>query len=127
MGAGEQSLGSRRSRNIVKTLRTRGSWVQILPGAPFFKDLAAKTKSSQLLWDRCGISYPQVPRRRNAIQGLGGQNQFLLSCCGTVSGKGDHRHIGGREQPYRFISVAKLRRDFEADIEKFGGKHEEED
>jgi hypothetical protein len=43
------------------------------------------------------------------------------------SGKGDHRHIGGREEPYRFVSVAKLRRDFEADIRKFGGKHEEED
>jgi hypothetical protein len=43
------------------------------------------------------------------------------------SGKGEHRHIGGREEPYRFVSVAKLRRDFEADIEKFGGKHEEED
>ena len=43
------------------------------------------------------------------------------------SGKGHHRHIGGREEPYRFVSVAKLRRDFEADIEKFGGKHEEED
>ena len=41
-------------------LRTRGSWVQVLPGAPKFKDLAAKTKSSLPLWDRCGTSYPQV-------------------------------------------------------------------
>ena len=41
-------------------LRTRGSWVQVLPGAPNFKDLAAKTKSSFLLWDRCGTSYPLV-------------------------------------------------------------------
>lgn len=43
------------------------------------------------------------------------------------SGKGDHRHIGGREEPYRFVSVAKLRRDFEADIQKYGGDDEEED
>ena len=43
------------------------------------------------------------------------------------SGKGDHRHIEGREEPYRFVSVTKLRRDFEADIEKYGGDYEEED
>src|SRR5437667_55263 len=43
-----------------KILRTRGSWVRILPGAPFFNDLAAKTKSSFLLWDPCGTSYPPV-------------------------------------------------------------------
>ena len=28
----------------------------MLPGAPIFKDLAAKTKSSFLLWDRCATS-----------------------------------------------------------------------
>jgi hypothetical protein len=43
------------------------------------------------------------------------------------SGKGDHRHIKGREEPYRFVSVAKLRRDFETDVQKYGGEHEEED
>lgn len=42
------------------------------------------------------------------------------------SGKGDHRHIRGREAPYRFVSLAKLRRDFESDIEKFGGENEED-
>jgi hypothetical protein len=43
------------------------------------------------------------------------------------TGKGDHRHVGGKEGPYRFISVAKLRQDFEADMQKYGGKDEEED
>jgi len=43
------------------------------------------------------------------------------------AGKGDHRHVKGREEPYRFVSVAKLRRDFEADIRKYGGDDEEED
>jgi len=43
------------------------------------------------------------------------------------SGKGDHRHVKGREEPYRFVSVAKPRRDFEADIQKYGGDNEEED
>jgi hypothetical protein len=43
------------------------------------------------------------------------------------TGKGDHRHIVGREEPYRFVSVAKLRRDFEADVRKYGGRDEKED
>jgi hypothetical protein len=42
------------------------------------------------------------------------------------SGKGDHRHVRGREEPYRFVSVARLRRDFEADIRKYGGGDEKE-
>ena len=43
------------------------------------------------------------------------------------SGKGDHRHIKGREEQYEFISVEKLRQDFEADIRKYGGVHEKKD
>lgn len=43
------------------------------------------------------------------------------------SGKGDHRHIRGKEMPYRFVSLAKLRRDFESDMRKYGGEDEEED
>ncbi len=45
-------------------LRTRGSWVQVLPGAPEFKDLAVKTKSSYLLWDRCGPLIHRSARSR---------------------------------------------------------------
>lgn len=43
------------------------------------------------------------------------------------SGKGDRRHVLAREERYRFVSVAKLRRDFEADIVAYGGNDEEED
>ncbi len=43
------------------------------------------------------------------------------------SGKGDHRHIKGREESYRFVSVEKLRRDFETDIAKYGGVNEKKD
>ena len=42
------------------------------------------------------------------------------------SGKCDHRHIQGREEPYRFVSAAKLRRDFESDVQQYRGEHEEE-
>lgn len=31
-------------------------------------------------------------------------------------GKGDHRHYGGRQQPYQFVDVETLVRDFLADI-----------
>lgn len=33
-------------------------------------------------------------------------------------GKGDHRHVGGREMRYRFVSVEKLIADFLADVDK---------
>ena len=42
------------------------------------------------------------------------------------TGKGDHRHVGGREMPYEFKSVEQLRRDFEEDVKAAGGKHEKD-
>lgn len=36
-------------------------------------------------------------------------------------GKGGHKHVGGREKPYRFVSVRKLREDFWADVVRLGG------
>jgi hypothetical protein len=35
-------------------------------------------------------------------------------------GKGDHRHLGGAEQPYKFVSLAKLLDDFQRDVETWG-------
>lgn len=43
------------------------------------------------------------------------------------AGKGDHKHIGDREETYQFVTVEKLVADFLADIEKLtytGGCHE---
>src|SRR2546430_17571774 len=59
----------RRKSHGRKILRTRGSWVRILPGPPLFNDLAAKTKSSFLLWDRCGTTYPPVRADLNTCRG----------------------------------------------------------
>ena len=40
-------------------------------------------------------------------------------------GKGDHRHYGGREESYSFVSVEQLVADFKADIERLrGDRHE---
>lgn len=37
------------------------------------------------------------------------------------TGKGDHRHVRGKEKPYRFVSVRQLREDFWADVVGLGG------
>lgn len=42
------------------------------------------------------------------------------------TGKGDHKHIRGREMPYEFKSVEQLRRDFEEDMKAAGGKDEKD-
>jgi hypothetical protein len=43
-------------------------------------------------------------------------------------GKGDHRHIGGKEELYRFRDVDTLVRDFMQDIDSVrGGRHGKED
>jgi hypothetical protein len=36
-------------------------------------------------------------------------------------GKGDHRHVGGREEAYVFTSIDQLLDDFERDIEDWSG------
>ena len=36
-------------------------------------------------------------------------------------GKGDHRHIDGREEPYAFTTVEALIADFVADVRKLRG------
>ncbi len=38
------------------------------------------------------------------------------------AGKGDHRHVGRREMPYRFRSLEALQVDFWADIASWEGK-----
>ena len=34
-------------------------------------------------------------------------------------GKGDHRHLGNREEDYRFTSVEQLLADFQSDVERW--------
>lgn len=41
------------------------------------------------------------------------------------SGKGDHHHVGKREEAYRFLSVNQLLRDFWADVMRIGGYDED--
>src|SRR6266853_1936016 len=67
---------------LTQELRTRGSWVQVLPGAPNFKDLAAKTKSSFLLWDRCGTPYPLVRAASTEFKHLARKTRSSLLAVG---------------------------------------------
>ena len=74
-------------------LRTRGSWVRFLPGAPIFKDLAAKTRSSCLLWDPCGTSYPPVRATETEFKHLACKTRSSLLAvgpCGTSLSAGPH-------------------------------------
>lgn len=41
------------------------------------------------------------------------------------TGKGDHRHIGGRERPYRFAGYDQLLADFWSDVDKWWRDHED--
>jgi hypothetical protein len=41
----------------------------------------------------------------------------------NAEGKGDHRHYGGKEVPYKFISLWKLADDFLADMEAYKRSH----
>jgi hypothetical protein len=36
----------------------------------------------------------------------------------NAEGKGDHKHIRGRTEPYKFVSLRKLANDFYKDIER---------
>ena len=70
-----------------------------------------------------------TPERPHALKyrlyfGRGGK---CLVRYDNETGKGDHRHLRGKESPYHFVSVAKLRRDFESDMKKQGGEDEKED
>ncbi len=37
----------------------------------------------------------------------------------NAEGKGDHRHIKGKTEPYRFVNLRKLAHDFYTDLEKY--------
>ena len=42
------------------------------------------------------------------------------------TGKGDHRHVRGKETPYILVSLARLRHDFESGVRRCGGRNEED-
>jgi hypothetical protein len=69
---------------LAITAAADNGWFRILPGAPKIKDLAVKTKSSSLLWDLCGTSYPPVRARLTEFKGSARKTKSSLLSCGTV-------------------------------------------
>ena len=51
-----------------------------------------------------------------------GREGERLVCYDNERGKGDHRHIEGKEEPYAFTSVEKLIEDFKADVRQVRGE-----
>ena len=51
-------------------------------GAPFFKDLAHKTKSSSSLWDPCGTFYPQPRVTGTEYKRLAGKTRSSVIAVG---------------------------------------------
>jgi len=52
---------------------------------------------------------------------LYGQEGEQLVCYDNERGKGDHRHVAGKEEPYAFTTVEKLIEDFTTDVRRARG------
>jgi hypothetical protein len=78
-----------------------------------------------------GLKLWEVPVRvRGSTHGLKyslfyGRDDHRLVGYDNEAGKGDHRHLGDREEPYTFQSVEQLVADFEADVERLRGEASE--
>jgi hypothetical protein len=51
-----------------------------------------------------------------------GQEGERLVCYDNERGKGDHRHVGGKDESYAFKSVEMLIEDFKADVRRVRGE-----
>lgn len=93
-------------------------------------------KATPLLRERLAISATafveivvwQVPE---AVKGSGHMLKYRLALVSdgacklrydNEAGKGDHRHVGDRETPYRFVDVEALQRDFWTDVDAWRNK-----
>jgi Family of unknown function (DUF6516) len=47
-------------------------------------------------------------------------NEICVLRYDNEAGKGDHRHIGDGEEPYVFVGIDELVRDFLADVARYG-------
>jgi hypothetical protein len=50
-----------------------------------------------------------------------GREGERLVCYDNERGKGDHRHVAGKEKPYTFTTVEKLIDDFKTDVRSARG------
>ncbi|MEW6740573.1 MAG: toxin-antitoxin system TumE family protein [Nitrospirota bacterium] len=74
----------------------------------------------------------QVPRSEDKPHGIKYSIVYIkdgkrLLGYDNAEGKGDHRHYGGNEGPYRFDTIWDLIRDFKKDLKKIRGGEWDED
>lgn len=50
-----------------------------------------------------------------------GKNGVCFVRYDNEQGKGDHKHVGGKEEPYKFTGIETLLADFWNDVEKMEG------
>ncbi len=62
-----------------------------------------------------------TPARLQVSAPLGSADGGSVVRYDNETGKGDHRHVGGREEPYQFRSVEVLVADFLRDIDEVRG------
>ena len=67
------------------------------------------------IW-RLGTADAERPHGLKYSLYYGGAGERFVGC-DNERGKGDHKHMAGRELQYRFVSVEQLVADFLADIE----------
>ena len=65
-----------------------------------------------------------VPVSEHTLHGLKYSFVYIVNGIRVIGydnerGKGDHRHLGGKELPYEFTTSSQLMADFEADIEAY--------
>jgi hypothetical protein len=56
------------------------------------------------------------PYKYRLYFGAGGRSRVRYD---NERGKGDHRHVDSREEPYRFVSLMRLLEDFERDVDNW--------
>ena len=70
----------------------------------------------------------KVPKDREGPHGFkyrlhfGKVNGICITRYDNEKGKGDHRHIGKKEEPYNFVSLDKLLADFRSDLRRYKRK-----
>jgi hypothetical protein len=69
------------------------------------------------------VPYPVPPATHSLKYSLfyGRPGQRLVAY-DNERGKGDHRHLGDREEPYVFMSIEQLLADFRTDVEALRGE-----
>jgi hypothetical protein len=81
-----------------------------------FKQAYGKGRIEGVIWR---VPEPVPPTRHSYKYRLVYvENGIRLVGYDNERGKGDHRHVGSREMPYRFVDMPTLLRDFLKDVEE---------